>query len=175
MKTLADLRRAMTPGRKLALVYRHKKLDKPIGKEVVKTQSNGAWLTKEGAAKDAYIKVDAGGRATNRSWFTYPKASLLEITDKGFRIYNKGKRPLTPEESEIRAGYEKTRDPEQEKRDLLGDGSGSYWAAVRYFKDRRAEYLQGNKTQRGMRYDYSSGQVWDDRVRGDLCLEYVFV
>ena len=161
MKTLADLKRELTPGRKLALVYRYKKLDAPIRKEVIAAQLSGVMLTTEG--KDG------------RSRLSYPKASLLELTDKGFRIYAGGRRPLTEKEKEIRAGYEAQRDPEREKRDLMSDGSASYWAAVRYYREKDAEYLQGNKDQRGMRYDHASGLVLDDRIKGDLCLEYVFV
>ena len=81
---------------------------------------------------------------------------------------------MTPAEKEIRDGYEKQRDKEQEKRDLMTDGSASYWQAVRYFKERGAEYLKGDKAEKGMKYEYSTGLVHDERVKGELVLEYVF-
>jgi len=169
MKTLSDLKRKLQPGQRVSLVYRYKKLDVPIEKEVLELQSNGIALAKE--IRD--------GRAWGKSWLTWPKASLLECVGEpglfsGFRIYSTGKRPLTCFEKEIRDGYEKTRDTEQERRDM-SDGSTSYWQKLHYYRERNAEYLIGNIKQHGMRYDYNSGLVWDDRVKGELCLEYVFV
>ena len=158
MKTLEDLKRKLQPGTMLILKTRFgKEVNKK--REVAKTQSNGVWLKR--------------GENEKNSWLDYPKASLLEVTDAGFKVYIGGLRPLTAKEQEIMVGYEKIRDKKQEEIDLLSDGSTSYWQKVRYYKEHKAEYLMGNKKQRGMIYRYNTKQVRDDRVKGECVLEYV--
>lgn len=159
MKTLADLKRKLTPGTKVILKTRFgTKINQK--REVIHQQSNCIiFKTSEG----------------KKSWLNYPKASLLEFTTNDFRIYGKGKRPLTPPEKAIKEGYEKIRDKKQEERDLLSDGSTSYWQKLRYFQNHNAEYLISNKSQRGMKFDYNSGLVWDEKIKGNIDLEYKFV
>jgi len=159
MKTLSDLKRKLTPGTKVILKSRFgKEINEE--REVIHIQSNGiAFKTPE----------------SKKSWLEYPKASLLEFTENGFRIYGKGKRPLTPKEKEIMQGYEKIRDKKQEERDLLSDSSCSYFQQKRYYQQHNAEYLMGTTSQRGMKFDFSSGLVWDDNIKGSVDLEYIFV
>lgn len=160
MKTLADLKRELTKGKRLRLIYRYKPLSEPIPKEVSGTQGNGVSF------------IDPNADVRKPSFLEFPKASLLEVTPNGFRIYGKGLRDLTPDEAAIRQG--EPRDKEQEECDLMGDSNVMYHAVRGYYTRRNAEYLQGHMTQRGMRYDYNTGKVFDDKVKGELALEYVF-
>ena len=157
--TLADLKRELSLGKKLTLVFQYgKKVTLP--REVVKIQSNGVWMKRPDSPKNSFLE--------------YPKASLLEISMGGFKIYNTGKRPLTTQEKSVKVGFEKIRDKKQEAEDIMTDSTTSYWQAKRYYIQHNAEYLMGSTTQRGMRYDHNTGFVYDDNVKGDLVLEYVF-
>lgn len=161
MKTAADMKRELQIGKRLLLVYRFKPLDTPILKEVSSVQGNGVYL----------ITPDLGIK--NPSFLPFPKASLLEITKDGLRFYEAGLRDLTPEEQAIRASEPK--DEEQSKQDVMTDGSVMYHRKVAYYHQRNADYLAGHETHKGMRYDFSSGKVKDDKVKGALSLEYKFV
>ena len=161
MKNLADMKRELQIGKRLMLVYRFKPLETPILKEVSNVQGNGIYL----------ITPDLG--VVNPSFLAFPKASLLEITKEGIRFYDKGLRDLTPEEKTIRDNEPKN--AEQEERDALSDGSVMYWTQRAYYRLCNADYLMGHETQRGMSYDYETGKVWDEKVKGALCLEYKFV
>src|SRR3990172_37586 len=105
MKTLADLKRELTPGKRLPLIYRFNPLPEPVLKEVSGTQGNGV----------SFINPDEAVKKP--SFLEFPKASLLEVTAHGFKIYEAGFRDLTPKETAIRQG--EPRDKEQEKNDLL--------------------------------------------------------
>lgn len=161
MKTLADLKRKLTKGKRLRLIYRFKPLDESILREVSGTQGNSVSF------------IDPNAEVKKPSFLGFPKASLLEITANGFKIYAEGLRDLTPDETAIMAGEPK--DKEQEKRDLLGDGNVMFWRRKRYYTEKNAEYLQGHEKQRGMQYDFSSNKIRDEKVKGALCLEYKFV
>ena len=156
MNTLADLKRELVPGKKLRLIYRNSE-KVSLDRTVVKIQSNGVWVSKDG---------------NKPSWLEYPKSTLLGITPNGFRIYWRGKRPLTPEEKRIRDNAPE--DQKQAEIDALTDGSTMYWRVKRYFKEHNAEYLMGTVFECGMRYDPNTGMVDDDKVKGDLSLEYEF-
>lgn len=171
MKTLADLKRTLIIGKRFKMVYSSNG-NRLVGKlrEVVRIQSNGIYLIDP--TLDNAQELREKGRG---SWLDYPKATLLEITPKGFKIYNKGLRELTSLEKTIREGYEATRDRKQEEIDMMTDGSTSYWRQKRYYLQHNAIYLMGNETQRGMRFDYNTGKVWDDNVKGELSLEYEWV
>lgn len=155
MKTLANLKRELKTGRRLILKTRHGK-EINEGREITRTQSNGVC-----------IRTDSD----KKSWLQYPKASLLEFDGATIRIYDKGGRPLTALEKSIRDNAPK--DDEQARIDIMTDGSTMFWRGVRYYAERGALYLMGNRAQRGMRYDYNTGEVWDDKVKGVVVLEYV--
>lgn len=171
MKTLADLKRELVIGKRLKMIYNSCGA-KLVGKirEVVKIQSNGVYFIDPEAENAEELRQKGRG-----SFLEFPKATLLEITPNGFKIYNKGLRDLTKEEKSIKDGYEKIRDKKQEEIDMLSDGSTSWWRKKRYYIDNNMEYLMGHLTQKGMRYDYNTGKVWDDNVRGELSLEYDWI
>jgi hypothetical protein len=152
MKTLADLIRLLTVGTKLTLVER---LGKPIEKDdertVVSSNTTGVSL------KLADGKV---------SFLAFPKASLLEFTDTEIRTYAAGERDLTADELKIVAGRPSNK-PENAKlveRDILSDGSTTYWMDKRYFIEAKAVYLENC---------YGKDKIKDDKVKGQLVLRYV--
>jgi hypothetical protein len=162
MQTLADLKRRMIPGVKLIIVSRFGQSvpQEMCERELVKVQTN-SWCFKT-AHKPA-------------AWLDIPKASLLEITDNGFKIYGTGSRPLNAQEKALKDGYEAIRNRKQEEIDMLSDGSTSYYQEKAYYREHNANYLMGHEKQRGMRYCFNTGLVQDDNIKGALELEYQFI
>jgi len=162
MKTLNDLKRDLQGGGAVLVMTKNSCTDRLIGKkrQVIASQSNGVSF------------IDPDDPASKKSWLSFPKASLLEYDGKYIRIYQPGRRELTVEEKEIKAGYEKIRDKKQEERDLLSDSNCSFYCQQAYYRKHKAEYLIGHTPQKGMSFDYKTGLVRDDKVKGDLSLEY---
>lgn len=154
MKTLADLKRELCVGSKVILKKRFGE-DVNEAREVIRTQSNSL-----------VFKTPTG----KNSHLDYPKAALLEFDGNVIRIFQAGERELTPEEKAIIEGEPK--DDEQQRIDLLSDGSVMFHRRKRYYLEKDAEYLQGHNKQKGMRFCYNSGKIVDDNVKGDITLEY---
>jgi len=161
MNTLAELKRKLQPEVKLTLVERFgKKIETPLPREIIKSQSNA-------------IEIEAFPGATGKgSWLYWPPGSLIEITNKGFKIFEAGDRDLTPEEKAIRDNV--PRDPEQEEIDIMTDSSVMFRRHKAYYKEKNALHLFGTETVQGMRYNYNTGKIRDNRVKGNLSLEYLF-
>jgi hypothetical protein len=161
-KTLADLKRALTLGTQVTMItcqYPHRNLNVP--RYVVKTQSNG-------------VEFAVGKDDKRGSFFDFPKASLLDFKDDIFTIYTTGTRPLTEHEQHILDNRPSKR-PENQKRveiDMLSDGTSMYYADERHFKAHNAEYLRGHDTIKGLRYDYNTGMIKDDNLRGEELYSY---
>ena len=156
MKTLTDLKRELYIGRKCLLLERYgQKVDQ--AREVVKVQTN-AWCFKTQDKPSV--------------WLSMPKASLLDFDGAFFRIYAAGKRPLTAQEQTIKDGWEKQRNKEGEIQDLMSDGSTQFYREQLYYKQFNAVYLIGYREERGMCFDYNTGLVRDEKVKGDLELVY---
>jgi len=166
MKTLADLKRALVKGRKLILVSR---FGKPVNqpRQVISVQSNGVWFR---IADDKDKLKRLINDSVTRTWLDFPKARLLEFTENGFKIYTRGERPLTEKEQQIMDNEPK--DAEQERIDMLSDGNTMFRRKKRYYEEQQAEHLFGTHTWRGMSYRFHTKTVLDDRVKGDLILEY---
>lgn len=83
MKTLADLKRRLTVGAVVTLVYSHRMPNNRLGmpRKVVKVQTNGVW----------FESLNAGISA---SWLQWPKVALLRITENGWSV-------MGPEELEL--------------------------------------------------------------------------
>ncbi len=99
--TITDLKRKMQIGKGIKLVYAFGlKEDNPrlnLIRYIVKTQTNGV-----------YLNIDKD--AKNGSWLDFPKSSLFEETEKGFKIFFPIERDLTDEENKI-----KENEPKDEK------------------------------------------------------------
>lgn len=167
MKTIADLKRDMVIGRSLKLVFfetpfnvNNKNLNKV--RYVVKTQGNGVYLNEDKQA-------DKG------SFLDYPKASLCEYDGKTLTIYEPGVRDLTKEEQSIIDNEPK--DDEQEKFDMLTDGSTMFYRRKHYYQDKGSEYLFNGGSNRGKsKHVKRDGngvlRVVDDAIKGKVSLRY---
>lgn len=159
MKTLTDLKKAWSIGTKVLLVSRFGK-EVNEEREVIHTQSNSLAFKTPSKPK---------------MWLDYPKASLLEFDGVNIKIYGTGKRPLTPEEQKIKDGWEAIRNKEAEMNDAMSDGSGQFYREKGYYRSHDAEYLIGHTEQRGMCFDYNTGLVRDNSVKGELELVYKLI
>ena len=166
MNTLADLKRKLIKGQGVKLIrfktpfdINNKNLNKV--RYVVKIQSNGIYLNED-------------KNAENGSYLEFPKASLLDVGEQGFRIFEEGKRDLTEEEKKILDNEPSNRPENREiaEADAISDGSRTYWMDKRYYKEHNAEW-RWNKS-RGLRLDHNDKRMWDDNIRGELSLEYEF-
>ena len=168
MITLADLKRYLNKGATIVQIF-NSSSQRNIGKkrEVVKVQTNGVYLIDPDGPKAEIYRQKGKG-----SWLDFPKASLLELTEKGFKIYDQGKRDFTEQEKEIMKN--RPEDSEQEKNDILTDGSTMFRRRKRYFKEKGFEYLfRGTKDKRIDSRDRN--KIIDSAVKGELILEYSFV
>ena len=163
MKNFAELKRKLQPGVKLILVERFgKKIENPQPRSIIKVQSNAIVLE----------KIPGVTGVKNGSWLEFPPASLVEITENGFKFYYPGDRDLTSQEKEIMDNQ--PRDEKQEEIDAISDGNTMFWRRESYFKEKDAMHLRGHEIVHGMRYNFNNGKVTDNKIKGDLALEYVF-
>ena len=159
--TKAEIRKKLQKGTSLKMIFNSmghtNKLN--IVRFVVNTQGNGVYLNED---KDA----------AKGSFLEFPKSSLIESTDKGFKTFKPGFRDLNEEELKILENQPK--DEEQQKIDIMTDGSQMFYRRKRYFKECGFEYLGScSKTIKGLYF--MNGRIRDDKIKGDLDLEYIFV
>lgn len=170
MATLADLKRKLTIGQGLKLVgYRDMGIEGANARlnkvrYIVKVQTNGIYLNEDKTA-------------IRGAWLDFPKASLLEISDKGFKMYCAGIRDLTEDEKKIIAN--EPRDPKQEEIDMLSDGSIMYYRRKAYYEESTSPYLMGIEKIQGKRLTYKKNdkgervpQIEDESIKGELSLAY---
>ena len=174
MKKLADLKRDLQVGTKLKLIFsrfisRHKFL-KTV-RYVVKKNTQGICLNEDSTAKKG-------------SYLDYPKASLLKYDGETITIYNSGKRHLTKKEKDIMLNVPK--DEEQDRIDIMSDGSTMFWRRTRYYKEAGKYYLLGVSKEKGKRLlhgtratvkdgSFSDWFIEDDGIKGDKALVYEIV
>lgn len=161
---LSDLKRKLMIGTALKLIgfkipfsVNNNNLNKI--RYVVKIQSNGIYLNEDKTA-------------TKGSFLEYPKASLLEVTEKGFKIFEAGERDLTDEEKKIKENEPK--DEEQNKIDMMTDTNTMFYRKKRYYMESGFFYLFGTEKQQGKRYCFNDKKIIDDNIKGELSLEYEF-
>ena len=159
--TIAELKRKLQIGTPLKMVYTIWGNTAKIGvvRYVVKTQGNGIYLSEN--------KEDTKG-----SFLEFPKASLFEMTEKGFKFFKLGFRDLTEEERQILNNQPE--DEEQLERDLLTDTNIMYYRRKQYFKDVGYEYLSVANSKLIQGKKLMNGKVLDEAVKGDLSIEYEF-
>lgn len=170
MKTLSELKRDLKDKKiQLALVNRFGEHMELKWRNVKSVQSNGFYL--ECIDDTLYVKSPKG------SFLDFPKASLVEYDDFYLRIYIPGYRELTKEEKECIEGWVKiTRTPdylEHYFQDVYTDGSYCFNVEKEYYSRKNMLYLMGCEEQRGMKYDFTTKKVRDEKIKGDLALEYV--
>ena len=164
MKTLADLKRNLTPGKQLTLIEYihgdHRSLNIP--RYIIKANTTGVILATD---KDA----------TKGSHMDFPaKATLLTYEDDTFAIHQPGRRPLNPEEQRVYDGQPSHLPEwaEQCKTDIMTDGSQMYWRDKSYLKANHMEYLGGSETVRGLRFDFNTREIIDESIKGPVELKY---
>lgn len=158
MKTLADLKRLLKEGTIVKMT--HGPNPKLVGKrrQVVKVQSNGIFF------------VDPDDNSSKKSFLEFPKASLLDFDEQGFRIFDAGLRDLT--DGERACMDNEPRDAKQEEYDALSDGSTMYFRRKNYYLKSDYPWLFGHETVRGKKYIFHEKMVRDDDIKGQLVLAY---
>jgi len=153
MKTKADLKRTLQIGTQLKRVYN--------------SLGWGSGRASQGSI-GTVSKVQTNGVYLDGRWLDIPVASLIEFDGTSLKLYYPGLRDLSPTEQDIIDN--RPRDPEQERMDLLTDGSTMYWRDKRYFSEKEANWYWG--WNKGLRYDHNEKKMWDRKIKGDLQLEY---
>jgi len=130
MKTFADLKRELQTGKTLTMTYSSLENNRllNIPRQIIGTQTNGISL-----------KTD---NKSGKSFLSLPCASLTEYDGKIIKIYQPGKRDLTPEEKSI-LNNEPSNRKENEQiaiNDALTDGSSTYYMDKRYYANNNAEW-----------------------------------
>lgn len=163
--SLSELKRKLQKGTAIKMTFNSlsghsAKLNKI--RYVVKVSTTGVYLNEN--------KDEIKG-----SFLEFPKSSLLEMNEKGFKIFITGKRDLTEEEQNI-LNNEPSRRKENEEKckiDLLTDGSQMFYKDKYYHKEHDSLWKYGKV--KGLRYDYNENKMFDDNIKGDLSLEYEFI
>jgi len=170
IKTFADLKRKLQKGQGLKMVN-YFGLTEPDPKKpgssklgvtryVVKTQTNGVYLSPD-------------KNATTGSYWEFPPASLVEVSDNGFKVYAIGERPLNEKEKEVIAN--RPRDEKQEHLDAMSDGNTMYYRTKNYYEKSGYGYLFNSEWQKGLYFNSNKNVIMDKSIRGPLQLEYEFV
>lgn len=160
MNTFAELKRYLQPGVKLLKI---EEWNKPVApeaqmREVVKVQTNAVVF--KTPTKPA-------------SWLNWDAASLMEINDEGFSLYFAGSRDLTPDEQAVMDA--RPIDKEQSMRDAMTDGSVMFWREKSYYAHCKYPYLWGMETIRGKKYDFNTGKIIDNTIKGECYARYKFI
>lgn len=163
LRPLAELKRNLQIGNSLTLVEspdlpNHRGLN--VKRYIVKKQGNGVYLNPDKQAK-------------NGSFLEFNNAKLTEYDGEEIRTYKPGKRELTEDERRIYNNRPSQR-KENEKlleRDILGDGSTTYWMDKKYLSDNNMSYIFDHDGSK--RYDYNSDMIIDEQIKGDLSLRYI--
>lgn len=98
----------------------------------------------------------------------FDSAKLVEYDGKSLTIYARGERDLTEQEREILTEWQKIEN-DYYKQNPYGN---SYWKKKDYFKHCPCPWLAGFETVRGKRYDYCTGKIVDNQIRGNAILKY---
>lgn len=171
MRTMSDLKRKLIIGAPIKMVNyfgqteletADERAKAKLGKVryVVKVQTNGVYFSQN--------KEDKTG-----SYWEFPAASLIEVSDSGFKVYGVGERELNEKEKSIMANAPK--DEQQDYVDAISDGSTMYWRRKRYYEDAGFGYLYNSSWQKGLYYNSNKNIVLDKSIKGNLELEYQFV
>ena len=129
-------------------------------RKVVKVQSNGILVIDPEATEP--------GRGSR---LDFPRASLLEVNETGFKIYQPGSRDLTPEEKAFKEN--EPQDQKQAEIDMMTDTNTMWYRRLAYYRGTEFEHLFQDKN--GKRFDFNTKRVVDPAVKGDLVLAYEFI
>lgn len=166
MKTLADLKREAKSGTLEArMILRCGSTDIP--------ESLQGWRKITGCNSVAIFILRNDGK---KSDLPLKKASLVEYDGQTLTTYAAGLRDLTEEEQRVMDGWKKISSTEEFKErainDAYTDGSSTYYQEKWYFENAGFGYLMGFNEERGMRRDFATGKIIDDRIKGDVVMRY---
>jgi hypothetical protein len=166
MKTLADLKRDAKSGR-------------ISGEMVIRMGSTDIPETLKGRRKivDANtVGIKFLNNNGKKSELRISCASLVEYDNDSLTIYSPALRELNDDEKQIMSQWQEIANTEEYQKqseiDLLTDGSSTYWKRKHFFVDKGYAYLLGHEKLRGMKYDYNTGMVKDDKIKGEIELQY---
>lgn len=155
MKTLADLKRDAKSGKyALELIYRFGS-PIPINMQGIRRLVN--------SNSRAVMLQLADGRTSE---LVIPSAKLIEYTEETLSVYNPGERPLTAEEEAI---INKTTEIYKANEYT---GSGGFYQVRAFLAKSTCPWLAGNEKIQGKYYNLSSKTILDDKLRGDMILQY---
>ena len=162
VKTIADLKRDAT-NKKISfeLIERYGETGNEIPERLRGIRTAGRVNTV------GIMLVDANGRDSE---LRLPSAKLVEYEDDYLTIYNPGERDLKAEEKQTLEKW-----AEIEKR--IHDGNPyreTYWLKKDYFSKEKCScpWMSGWETIRGKKYNYCTGKVIDNQIRGEAILKY---
>ena len=159
IQNLSELKRKLIVGTPIKSIY-NRLGNKNVGiqRYVIKTQGNGVYLSENKESKKG-------------SFLEFPKASLIEFTENGFKIFESGVRDLTKEEQECIDNEPK--DEEQENIDLMSDTNVMFYKRQLYYKNSKFPYLgSSTKAIRGKYFLVGERKIRDDNIKGELSIEY---
>ena len=165
--TLAQLKRdAQTKSIQLKI--------KPVGiwSKGIPERLNG-WRKVIGANTVGIFLLNSNGQ---RSELRIKNANLVEYDNNTLTVYGEGQRDLTDGEKKIMNEWDaKANTKEHRERawnDAMTDGSSTYWEKKWFFQKNNAEHLLGYEFCKGMKYDWNTGKVWDNKIKGEIELQY---
>lgn len=168
MKTLAELKRIAKTGTLEARLI--KRYNEPI--ETWPERLKG-WrkLVDSNSTSISFLNKD--GR---KSPLMINRATQVEYDGEHITVYGTGLRDMTPEEERVMKEWEAITQTQKYKDDswydMMTDCSTTYYQKKHFFQDRDMLYLAGWEYVRGMQYDHKTGKVFDERVHGDVILQY---
>lgn len=167
MKTLADLKRDAKSGTLEGRFTYHSMWPEGLPERLQ------GWRKLIDSNSVAIVFLNEDGK---KSELQIKKAALVEYDGETLTVYNAGYRDLTTDEQRVLDAWAKIAEKDDYKEnariDALTDGSSTYYQKLRFFKDAGYEYLIGLEEQRGMKYDWNTEKVRDDKVKGSVCMRY---
>jgi hypothetical protein len=130
-------------------------------------------------------KVKTNEIVIEGSYFTIPRASLMEYNGTILTTYSPGYRPLNDEEKRVMEEYRKMTSQEEYQRqshyDMISDGSTTFYQEKRFFQEKGMEYLQGIEKNGRKRVTYyytqndniiESDFIYDPDIKGQKIFQY---
>jgi hypothetical protein len=164
MKTIAELKRIANTGNYQAkMMYRY-------GEDIPERLQG--WRKIVGSNTVAIFLLTSDNK---KSELDIKRASLVEYTGSLLNICEAGERELNDSERKLMDDWEtvvKTKEYQlQLERDLLTDGSSSFWEKKSFFKGH--EYMLGHEFVLGKKYNRNTKKMIDMSVKGKLLIQYM--
>ena len=166
--TLAQLKRDAKSGTlKAEMVYR-------FGEDIPERLQGVRDIV--GANSVAIFFRNADGR---KSELQIKRASLVEYSGDKLTTYRAGKRELNAKEKAVMDAWhevtETQRYKDQAYADAMTDGSSTYYQEKAFFESRGFGYLRGFDYEHGCKYDWNTGKVIDESIKGEVEIEYKII